>query len=371
MTYDDDLADLIGEAPPLAPFDRRARRRFQPWTHEEYLRLEPTPWLVGDDDRPGLIAKGLWVTFGLFKSGKTFWELEKAFCVAFGIEFHGLPVTQGRVAYVCAEGDVKRIMERVIALCVHHKVDRKCIGDGRFNLITSAVNLLETEGELGVDTLLMELTATEDDGGPYAAVWLDTWAQMLAAGGGHDTDAETVMPAVRGCMRIREALNCSVVIVAHVGYAASAQDRPKGLSDLPGAVDGGTKIEKKGDGLGAIHTATAKVQRYAADGFVQSAKLVAAGPGHVMQSVSKHEAGLRELSPDHRRALDILRNMGDDAVLLDTWRAACEREGVFSTTRSGDTIKNWRSKWNDELAKLVSGGHVKVDNGVVEIDDLS
>jgi RecA-family ATPase len=245
---DEELAELLGPDPVAATssviVDRRDRPRFKPWTYDEYLTLPEIPWLIGDRDRPVLISKGLWVTFGLYKSGKTYWELEKAFSVAFGIEFHGLPVTQGRIAYVCAEGDVKRIFERLLALCAKHELDPgAALNDGRFNLITSAVNLTVVKGVDSVEELLKQLSASGD--GTYIAVWLDTWAQMLAASGGHDSDADFVMPAVRGCVRIREALGCTVTIVAHVGVSEKAQDRPKGLSDLPGAVDAEPRARKR------------------------------------------------------------------------------------------------------------------------------
>ena len=51
------------------------------------------------------------------------------------------------------------------------------------------------------------------------AVWLDTWAQMLAASGGHDSSAETVMPAVRGT-----ASDPSVSVVANAAISLTNMD---------------------------------------------------------------------------------------------------------------------------------------------------
>ena len=55
---------------------------------------------------------------------------------------------------------------------------------------------------------------------PKAIAALDGWSTDALEYGGHDTDADSVMPAIAGCDRIRAALGCSVVIVAHVGLVA-------------------------------------------------------------------------------------------------------------------------------------------------------
>jgi hypothetical protein len=362
---DDELVELLGPEPAASASpiitDRRDRPRFKPWTYDEYLTLPEIPWLIGDRDRPVLISKGLWVTFGLYKSGKTYWELEKAFCVAFGIAFNGLPVTQGRVAYVCAEGDVKRIFERLLALCAKHQLDPAiALNDGRFNLITSAVNLTIAKGIDSVEERLKQLSASGD--GTYIAVWLDTWAQMLAASGGHDSDAEIVMPAVRGCVRIREALDCTVTIVAHVGVSEKAQDRPKGLSDLPGAVDGGTKSEKEGEGTAAIFHFKSVIQRHAADGYEQLARLIECEPDNVMQRIGRREVAREKLSPDQQRCLDILRKLGGDTS-VEAWRNAVKEDGLWKD------LKNWRAKWKDELDKLVAGDWIRKEGDMVSIQD--
>lgn len=124
---------------PLVP-----RHKFQEWTYDELIDLPDSQWLAGDEERPVLIANGLWLNYGLFKGGKTYRSMELAFCIAFGLEFHGLPVTQGNVAYVIAEGGTKRHLKRLLALCEKYKLDpAEALNSGKFNLITTAVNLAE------------------------------------------------------------------------------------------------------------------------------------------------------------------------------------------------------------------------------------
>lgn len=273
------LADLaeLGASQESVPLARR--HKFKEWTYDELMELPETPWLIGDEERPVLIAKGLWLNFGLFKGGKTYRSMEQAFCIAFGLEFYGLPVTPGNVAYVVAEGGTKRHLMRLLALCEKYRLDpAEALNSGKFNLITAPVNLAESAG--GVDELLEQLRHH-----PYAAVWLDTWARMLSASGGHDSDPDTVGPAIQGCDRIREALDCTVTIVAHVGWSKDAQERPKGLVDLPGAIDGATLCKKEGEGTNALFSFKSMFQRHAADGFEQLARLQESGPDRVFVDI--------------------------------------------------------------------------------------
>jgi hypothetical protein len=373
----DDFSDLLGPTPPppMTMDEMRARPPLKPWTYGEYERMPATPWLIGTDNEPVLIARGLWCTFGLYKSGKTYLSLEQAFCIAAGISFNGLPTMQGRVAYVCAEGDAKRIIARVVALCAKYKKDpADILAPGALNLIMSAVNLIQKEGgTIGVETLIKQL----DDGlGDYQAIWLDTWAKMLAAFGGNDTDADSVMPAIAGCDKIRARLGATVVIVAHVGLNEKAQDRPKGLSDMPGAVDGGTKCEKDGEGRSALFTFSARMQRYAADDYAFTARMDgASAETTVLDFLTKREYARATLNPDQVRMLDILRELGEGAA-IDAWRDAVldavARAGLWRIRQGknkGELPSNPRQKWTDELAKLVRGGWVQVVGSMVELSD--
>jgi len=377
---DPELDDLIGPEPvspdTMTMEDMRNRPPLQPWTFAEYQRIPATPWLIGDDDRPVLIARGLAVTFGLYKSGKTFVSLEQAFCIAAGVPFNGLPTMQGRTAYICAEGDAKRIIARVIALCNKHGKDPdKILAPDALNLIMSPINLIQPDGRIGVDTLLKQL----DDGlGDYQAIWLDTWAKMLAVFGGHDSDPDSVMPAIAGCDQIRAALGCSVILVAHIGLSEKAQDRPKGLSDLPGAVDCGMKCEKDDDT--AVFTFSAAIQRYAAeDEYRFKAKIDGATPETTaLRYLTKRESARASLNPDQTRMLEILAAFGDGCS-VDQWRDAVLDADLWTIkkgARKGMQPANPRQKWTDELGKLTRGGWINIigstsqgGGGMVELND--
>ena len=315
-----------GVEAPLVP-----RHKFKEWTYDELVDLPDSQWLAGDEERPVLIANGLWLNYGLFKAGKTYRSMELAFCIAFGLEFHGLPVTQGNVAYVIAEGGTKRHLKRLLALCEKYRLDpAEALNSGKFNLVTTAVNLAQAKG---VDELLGQLGHH-----PYVAVWMDTWARMLSASGGHDSDPDTVGPAIRGCDRIRERLDCAVTIVAHIGWSPTAQERPKGLVDLPGAIDGATYCKKDGEGSNAWFRFKSVYQRHAADGFEQLAKLKEFGPDRVFVSAPVKQFTIDQLSPDLQRCYAILKDLGD-GISIDKWRDAVREAGLWADA------KNWRDKW--------------------------
>src|SRR5947207_927612 len=67
------------------------RHPFKEYTYEELTNAPKKVYLCGDDDSPVLLADALWQTMGLLKSAKTYFCMELGFCIAFGLEFHGLP----------------------------------------------------------------------------------------------------------------------------------------------------------------------------------------------------------------------------------------------------------------------------------------
>jgi AAA domain len=379
-----EMADLLGSVPVETPEERR--HPFKEYTYEELTNAPKKVYLCGDDDRPVLLTDSLWQTMGLLKSGKTFFCLELGFCIAFGLEFHGLPTKEGNVAYIIAEGGIGRNFERVLALCTKYESELRtkfgipegdyvaaAINSGKFNLIDSPVDLANPDPKagLGVDVLLKHLAHK-----PYVAVFLDTWARMLWASGGHDSDQNTVGPAVQGCDRIRKALGCTVVMVAHIGVAKEAQGRAKGLSDPAGAIDGATHCSKIGDGPLARYVFRATYQRHAVDGFTITAQLRDSRPNVVL--MSDNVANLVKLNKRDSQILDVLRGMEPGASQAD-WQAAVESEAAKFTGRDGKPLKAeaLRKAFKRATERLMKADAIEVDGDMVTVksgpggDDLS
>jgi hypothetical protein len=322
-----------------------------------------------------LLADSLWQTMGRLKSGKTFFSMELGFCIAFGLDFHGLPTKEGNVAYIIAEGGIGRNFQRVEALCAKYEEELRvkfgipegndyiaaAINSGKFNLIDSPVDLASPDPKkgFGVDVLLDQLAHR-----PYVAVFLDTWARMLWASGGHDSDQNTVGPAVQGCDRIRKALGCTVVMVAHVGVAKDAQGRAKGLSDPAGAIDGATHCSKVGDGPLARYEFKATYQRHAVDGFKIVAQLRESGPNVALMSDNVPKPV--KLNKRDSQMLDVLRAMEPGASLAD-WQAAVEAAKVSG--KDGKPLKAdaLRKAFKRATERLMTADAIEVDGDMVTV----
>jgi AAA domain len=370
-----EMAELLGPAPIEIKAPAERRHPFKEYTYEELTNAPKKVYLCGDDDRPVLLTDSLWQTMGLLKSGKTFFCLELGFCIAFGLEFHGLPTKEGNVAYVIAEGGIGRNFERVLALCTKYESELRAkfgipegdyfaaaINSGKFNLIDSPVDLANPDPRkgLGVDVLLDQLAHK-----PYVAVFLDTWARMLWASGGHDSDQNTVGPAVQGCDRIRKALGCTVVMVAHIGVSKDAQGRAKGLSDPAGAIDGATHCSKVGDGPQARYAFRATYQRHAVDGFTITAQLRDSGPNVVL--MSDNVTKLVKLNKRAAQALDVLRGL-EQGVTPAEWQAAIEAGKVF-IGKDGKPLKTdaLRKAIKRATGSLLAADVIDIDNEMVTI----
>jgi hypothetical protein len=369
---DPDLIDLLGPEPVKAPEERR--HPFKEYTYDELTNAPKKVYLCGDDDRPVLLTDSLWQTMGLLKSGKTFFCMELGFCIAFGLEFHGLPTKEGNVAYIIAEGGIGRNFQRVLALCAKYERELRAkfgisdgdyiaaaINSGKFNLIDSPVDLANPDPKkgLGVDVLLDRLEHK-----PYVAVFLDTWARMLWASGGHDSDQNTVGPAVQGCDRIRRALGCTVVMVAHIGVAKEAQGRAKGLSDPAGAIDGATHCSKVGDGPLARYAFRATYQRHAVDGFTIMAQLRESGPNVAL--MSDNVANLVKLSKRDSQILDVLRGMEPGASLAE-WQAAVEAAMVTGRDGKPLTADALRKAFKRATDRLATADAIEIEGDMVMV----
>ena len=374
MSPDIDLDDLLGPEPQPAnvvAFTRPKRRPFQPWTIDDIENMPELSYLIGDEERPMLMEGGLWQTIGLLKSGKTFFTLEAAFCVAFGIEFHGLPVKQGQVVYILAEGGIKRNFKRVRALFDKHKSAMAARGFATLAdaMATNQLLLIDQTIKLA-NSAPSEPTSPESfikemrDAGAVRPVLivLDTWARALWESGGHDSDQQTVGPSIQSCEVIRKTLgNAALIMIAHVGASKEAQSRAKGLTDPAGAIDGGTLCKKTGEGDSAVYTFKAIYQRHAAEGFTITAQLrkPSADAASVVLVSGEGVIGainIAQASPSVRGWLDALVSLGKPIATVAEWQAAAVARAVVSgeggQPPKPDSVRKAMRRARDELMAL-------------------
>ncbi|BAE50733.1 bifunctional DNA primase/polymerase [Paramagnetospirillum magneticum] len=112
----------------------------------KFLRLKdmreiPTQsWVV----KRVLLATGLMGLCGASSSGKSFAALDWGLCIAYGIPWHGIKVTQRDVIYVAAEGAVG-LTKRIMAWRKAHFLDGPEHDDAPFFVLPTAVNLLDSD----------------------------------------------------------------------------------------------------------------------------------------------------------------------------------------------------------------------------------
>lgn len=385
----DDLEDLLGPEPvaTVIQLPRAKRRPFQPWTIDDIENMPELGYLIGDEERPVLMQGGLWQTIGLLKSGKTFFTLEAAFCVAFGLPFHGLPVKQGQVVYILAEGGIKRNFKRVRALFEKHReamAERgfvnlaEAMNTSQLILIDQTIKLANSQPSepTSPESFIKELKAIAPT---PALIVLDTWARALWESGGHDSDQQSVGPAIQSCEFIRKTMgNAALIMVAHVGASKEAQGRAKGLTDPAGAIDGGTLCKKTGEGESAVYTFKAIYQRHAAEGFTITAQLRkpsedAASVVLVSGEGMTGAINLAKASDSVRGWLDALVSLGTASASVADWQAAAVARGVVKgegvQTPKPDSVRKAMRRARDELVKLRA---IKVEGGRVipTVDDM-
>jgi AAA domain len=375
MNVPDDIEDLLGPAPQALKPAAAPRRAFQNWTDEDIDNQPELSFLVGDARRAILGESSLWQIYGKKKSAKTLFTMEAAFCIAFGLPFHGLPTKQGQVVYVVAEGGIKRNYKRFKALYLKHRVAMEAKGymslaEARRqtgNLILSdqaiALGSDDPKDPYGVKPFLAEM-ALQTVTNPVLIV-LDTWARMLWASGGHDSAQEVVGPSLQACDVIRKKLgDCTVAMIAHVGAAGK---EAKGLTDAINAVDGALECVKEGETFAdAVFTFKTINIRHGEEGFKLRAKLrfPDGSPDDVNErsvTLDSDDAAVSSIAiakatASTRKWLGALRSLNEPTVTVDAWINAAIGLKIIKGKTGGnaaeDSYRTAMTRARDELVKL-------------------
>lgn len=173
-------------------------------------------------------------------SGKTFFVLDLALCVAAGLVWRGRKVRGGLVLYLAVEAGGS-IARRVAAWRSYHGVT-----DANFAVRTLPLDFLS---DPDLSRLLDVCAEIERKHGPIKLIVLDTVSRAMP--GADENGAEDMTEFVARCDRLRQATKAAVILVHHKGKDPARGHR--GHSSLKGAVD--TEIDV------AEHVATITKQR--------------------------------------------------------------------------------------------------------------
>ena len=208
-------------------FDAKAAKLREP-----RIKLVPFDSITLGTDRrylvKGLIPyPGLTIIWGPPKCGKSFWTFDIVMSVALGEQYRGRRVHQGPVVYCAFEGQ-SGIQQRIEAYRQRHLSES---AEGvQFYLQPLTLDLIKEHAEL-----IAAIRAS--DIAPVAVV-LDTLNRSLV---GSESSDEDMSKYVRAADAIREAFDCSVLVVHHCGINDS---RPRGHTSLTGAADAQLSVKR-------------------------------------------------------------------------------------------------------------------------------
>lgn len=339
MNYDpfanDDLDNrfppFVGEA--VDHIERNREGPLRLLTYAEMKAMPEPEWLV-----EGVIQKqSTALIFGKSNVFKSFIAVDLGLSVETSRTWHGNNVEGGGVLYVATEGanGVGRL--RIPAWYDHHNVPEK--ERGAF--------LYPQEIRLDVAEDIDGLIAAMRDDGPFALVIVDIFGGSMS---GSEIEDKTARAWVHGIQRILRETGASVLTVAHTGWQDDTRARMH--THFWGSFDSRLRVE----GDKEARTATLTVERHkdADSAGSWGFRMETSGQSLVPvldRSVKASKA--RNLTTRQRIALDALddaltsqgkRKDGSDwppcpVVLVEHWRASCDRHGLTDSTDKADTRK--------------------------------
>lgn len=346
----------------------------------------------------GLIPRvGLTVIYGPPKSGKSFFAFDLAACVAFGKEYRGRRVDQGAAIYCYLEGQ-SAASARVAALKQQYQRDDE--QDVPFYMMTSPLNLVADHQEL-IAAIQNELGRTPRGGraelepnssGTHAEVDPKVWKKPFSSAPhvividtlnrsfpGSESSDQDMAAYIKALDAIRDAFECSIIVVHHCGHEAAA--RPRGHSSLIGAADAviGVKKEPAGQFIAKL-----EMMKDGSEGAVLAGRLEAIDVGHdqdgelitscvvvpVEAPTRKISSKLPKLCRSDATALKALRRACDEAgepppasgpiphntkvVTKDVWREYAFKCGVSGS----DEDRAKRKAFSSAFERLIDSGRV-------------
>jgi hypothetical protein len=185
-----------------------------------------------------LIERGLFEIYGRFKTGKTFWAVEFACCVATGHDFFGSPVKQGRVLYIIAEGSRKLFAYRLQQWAKERGVDPGLL-ESNIDVLSVAVPIDDAK----------EVTAfIADNPAARSLVIIDTLFRSMKGDVMNPGDFQTF---VNGCAYIQRKLDCGVLFLHH----QKRNDAKGAFGSVVGeaSVDAALRVTAPRKGISVLH----------------------------------------------------------------------------------------------------------------------
>ncbi len=277
--------------------------KFKTISFDGLLALDmKTDWLVKDY----LEANSLCQIFGAPGSGKSFFALDMAYCLAAGIPFFGKPVKKCNVLFIAGEG-FSGLKKRAKALHDKYGAEVGCI---EFSL--QAAELLSVESCMDVADRI------KDNAGGFQAVFIDTLNRNMGAG--DESSTKDMTQFIGNVDKYIRSLGCAVYVIHHSGL--NDADRARGSSALYGALSTEIKISKVKDGPSM--TALCTKQKESDSGWKQEFELLPVVIGY--EQITGEAIYSCILNGVEENNANVLKNR--DQSVFDALREGCDFDGI-------------------------------------------
>jgi hypothetical protein len=287
--------------PATTPLYPNQNYKFIP-VSEVIKNLQPVSWLIEGYIEQHTMA----LIFGDPASGKTFFAIDMACCVATGTDWQGNKVNKGAVFYIAGEG--------------HNGLARRFMAWEQFNGVSlkgAPLFIAERSAQLfdaGHAKIITEAVQdlTDANGEKPCLIVIDTLARNF--GGGDENSTKDMNLFIQHVDALKDRWKATALIIHHTGHAD--KNRARGAMALKGALDHEYHVQKRDKNLISIQSTKTKeglepaplsfeisavtLQHNDSADSIQGATLVKTGGQ--MQNFGK------KLSPQKQRAIDILQN---------------------------------------------------------------
>lgn len=294
--------------------------------YDQMVNLPEPEWLVD-----GLIQKRTAaLIFGKSNAFKSFCTIDIGLCIATGRQWHGNQVCSGNVLFVATEGanGVGRL--RIPAWFNHYVVPLRQ---------RKRVFLYPKEISIDVVEQVSLLIDAMYAAGPFTLLVLDIFGGCMS---GSEIEDKTARAWVRGVQKIIRETGASVLTVAHTGWQDDTRARMH--THFWGSFD--TRLRVEGDRDALTCSLTTERHKDADSTGSWGFKMTPAGqslvpvldetvkPSKTRNLSSKQHIALQAL--DDAIASHGIAKQGSDwptckVVLLDQWRAFCDRHSLSSS----------------------------------------